>query len=488
MPATLISAFPLVTVILLIASRRVGLLAAGAIGWGLAIAAAALLSADLGTLPAFAALETLKGAWIAWQAIAVILAGLFFYRAVRDQEARLFESTGSAAPFSHRQLYTVCFLLGPFAESATGFGVGCIIAAAALLRLGLGGVPAVVLSLFSQMLVPWGALAVGTLVGAGLSGESETALSFASAVLTMPLLLFYLLLYWRAAAAAGHPVPIAQRADDALWTALLALALTVLSRFLAAELVCLTAAGGLLVLRYFRDRRPDWPALRRTLGQAGPYAVLSLVLIATRVVPPLTQALQSVLVFKPFPGLPAFGALYNPSFWLIVVALGFTLGAGRARRLGALVAEAVRGGWRPAAVTLLFVAMAQILVAAGAAGLIGTALHQAFGPATLLATPLLGAVGGFLTGSNAASNGMMMPVQIAMTTGLCTAETSFWAAAIQNTTGSNFTLLSPIRVAMALALVAPGLSEGTVYRAAWPIAAMLALTLLAEAGVVLAVF
>ena len=480
---TLIAAAPLVTVIALIASRRVGVLPAGIIGWAFAMGAAALLLPAPEQLPLFALVESAKGAWIAWQAVAVILAGMFFYRAIRRHEGALFEAGGGHAAFSHRRLFVICFLLGPFAESATGFGVGCIIAAAALLRMGLSGVPAVVLALFSQILVPWGALAIGTMIGANLAGQSDTALAFASALLSAPLLAGYLLVYWRAAAEAGHPVPAAQRLDDALWTLFLALTLAAASRVVAAELGCIAACGGLLVLRYLRDERPGWADLCRTAASAAPYAVLSLALIATRIVPPLTHALKSVAVLTPFDGLPGFAVFYNPSFWLIAVALGFIFFQARGRgfaEIGPLLAETGRAAWRPAAVTVLFVAMAQILAAAGGTRLIGAALQAALGPATLLAAPLIGAIGGFLTGSGAASNGMMMPVQAAMGIG-----TGLWPAALQNVAATNFTLLSPIRVAMALALAAPDSDEGTVYRAARPIAGMLCLVLLAEAVLLL---
>jgi lactate permease len=480
MLATLIAATPLVAVIGLIATRRVGVLPAGVIGWGLALLAAAFLRPDLSDLPRFAITETLAGAWLGWQAVAVILAGMFFYRVLRRHEAALFEAHAAPAAFSHRQLFAVCFLLGPFAESATGFGVGCIIVVAALLRMGLGGIPAVVLSLFSQMLVPWGALAVGTVIGASLSGQSDSHLAFACALLSGPLLAGYLLVYWHAAGKAGHAVPARQRLDDALWALLLAIALAAASFALPAELGCIAAAGGLLVLRYLRDERPDLAALRRTAGHAAPYAVLTLALVVTRVVPPLAHGLKSLLVFQPFPDLPGFAVLYNPSFWLIAVGLGFVVGARRPGEIGALVAETARAGWRPAAITLLFIATARILSAADAAKLIGAALQAGLGPATLLAAPLLGAIGGFLTGSSSASNGMMMPVQAAMGAG-----TGLWPAALQNTAASNFTLLSPARVSTALALAAPKAGEGSVYRSAWPIAAMLGGVLLAEAAVLL---
>jgi lactate permease len=480
---TLIAAAPLVTVIALIASRRAGVLSAGLIGWALAVGAAAVLLPAPAQLPLFALVESAKGAWIAWQAVAVILAGMFFYRAIRRHEGALFEAGSGHAAFTHRRLFAICFLLGPFAESATGFGVGCIIAAAALLRMGLSGVPAVVLALFSQILVPWGALAIGTMVGASLARQNDTIFAFANALLSAPLLAGYLVVYWRAAAVAGRPVPAAQRLDDAFWTLVLAFALAAASRVVTAELGCIAACGGLLVLRHMRDERPGWAALRRTAASAAPYAVLSLVLIATRIVPPLTHALQSVAVLAPFDGLPSFAMFYNPSFWLIAVALGFVFVMARGRgfaEIGPLLAETGRAAWRPASITVLFVVMAQVLAAAGGTQLIGAALHAALGPATLLAAPLLGAIGGFLTGSGAASNGMMMPVEAAMGVG-----TGLWPAALQNIAATNFTLLSPIRVASALALAAPGTDEGTVYRAARPIAAMLCLVLLAEAAVLL---
>jgi lactate permease len=176
--------------------------------------------------------------------------------------------------------------------------------------------------------------------------------------------------------------------------------------------------------------------------------------------------------------------LYNPSFWLIAVALGFLFSMARGRALGEigpLLTETARSGWRPALITLLFITTAQIVAAAGGARLIGDALHAALGPATLLAAPLLGGIGGFLTGSGGASNGMMMPVEAVMGAG-----TGLWPAALQNTAACNFSLLSPIRVSMALALAAPTADEGTVYRAARPIAVMLCLVLLGEAAMLLA--
>jgi len=129
-------------------------------------------------------------------------------------------------------------------------------------------------------------------------------------------------------------------------------------------------------------------------------------------------------------------------------------------------------------VTIAFVAMAQVLASAGAARLVGASLRAALGSGAPLLGPLFGAVGGFLTGSNSASNGMMMAVQAALGDGL-----GGWPAALQNVAGSNFSLLSPVRVAMAAALVGGIGADAQIYKRAWPIAVMLLAVLLAEAAV-----
>ncbi|GGF36905.1 hypothetical protein GCM10011611_49230 [Aliidongia dinghuensis] len=473
---------PLALVILLIASRRVSIMTAGVIGWLAAIAAARVLRGPVEPFIAWASTESAKGAWLAWQAVAVILAGLFFYRVLRRHEAHLFQAEGPVEAVSRGRVWAVCFLVGPFAESATGFGVGAIVAMAALMRMGLKGPGAAVLALYSQMLVPWGGLAVGTIIGAHLAGMAEPALGLASAVLTLPLLAGYLTLYWVFAGRLTGPVPIVQRVEDSLWTILLGSALWLANRYVATELGGVVAPGALLVVHFLLTQRPDRRALRHAATSALPFAVLAGLLIATRSIPPLTEALRSVAVLTPFADQPSFPVFYNPSFWLVLVGLGVMAATGRLGELPARLGETWHGGWRAAVVTLVFVAMAQVLSAAGAARLVGATLRAGLGPAAPLMGPLFGAVGGFLTGSNSASNGMMMAVQAALGNGL-----AGWTAALQNVAGSNFSLLSPVRVAMAAALVGGAGShvqgaDAQIYKRAWPVAVMLLAILLAEAA------
>src|SRR3954453_20533086 len=141
---TTLALLPLLLVLGLLASGRTGALIAGLAGLLATFAVSALLIWPQG--PAgVAALwqpEVPAGAWLAWQVIAIIAAGMFFHRCTLARHAAGGGEMQGATP---RRLWAGCFLLAPFAEAVTGFGVGYIIALAALRRLGLGGVPMLVL-------------------------------------------------------------------------------------------------------------------------------------------------------------------------------------------------------------------------------------------------------------------------------------------------------------------------------------------------------
>jgi len=428
------AAFPIIAVLILIASRRISVLQAGVVGWLLAAVEAAC-----GFLPrrldvSVVALETLRGTWIAWQSAAVVAAGFFFYLSVRRRESLLTSDVGT---------------------------------------------PAVILALYSQTLVPWGALAVGTIVGSALAHVSPAVLAFATAVLTAPLLAGYLALYWHFLASAGRPVPTRQKADDAVWVLILAISIMAATHFVAVELGVLVSGGTLLAVRWYRDERPTIRHIIGTTIHIAPYLILIGALIVTRSVPSAKTMLRSILTFAPFEDLPDYPIFYNPSFWLLLTGVSVFSMIRLQKEISSAIAETLRRTWRPIALTVVFLAMAQVLASAGAATAIGASLKNTFGTIAQVVAPLIGGLGGFLVGSNAASTGMMMPIQIAL--GI---DNALWPAALQNASASNFTLLSPARVGMAVALARLPGAEAALYRQAWPIGAMLIGLLTIEAAIV----
>lgn len=463
---TILALLPLLLVLGLLASGRVGALKAGLAGLAATLAVSAVLLWPAGGPASVAALwlrEMPAGAWLAWQVIAIIAAGMFFHRCTLTRRG----AAGSEAhPATPRRLWSVCFLLAPFGEAVTGFGVGYIIALAALRRLGLGGVPMLLLGLYSQSLVPWGALATGTTVGATLAGLTPNALGLGSALLQVPIHVFYLLLYWRFARQAGVPVPGAQKLDDAAWTALLLALVWLANRHTDVEIAGAAPTAALLALRFWRDERPGLADLRAALRRNAPYVALTVALCATRLVPPVRDLLRPLWALKPYDNQPAFAPFYAPGFWLISIGLVVLYGA-RAS-IGRTVADTARGAWRSCAVTLAFVVMAELYVGSGMAQQIAEALRAAAGRSAVLSVPLFAGVGGFLTGGGSAGNAMLMPMVTALARAV--AIDPAWIAAVQNSVCTNLTMLSPIRVSMGIGLVAHAVSDADLYRRAWPLA------------------
>jgi lactate permease len=472
----LLAPLPLLLVIGLLATGRASALGAGSAGLLATLGVVATVGVPGGGMPgggisgggasgalALLSAEAPAGLWLAWPVIAIIIAGMFFHRAVSVRQAGTAASTRAVtAP----RLWSLCFLLAPFAESVTGFGVGYVIALAALRGLGIVGMPALLLGLFSQSLVPWGALAVGTTVGAALAGMTPAELGWRTAIVQAPIHALYLLLYWRYARAAGVTVSRAQRIDDAAWTAALLALIAIANRVADPEIAAAAPCALLLALRHWRDDRPSAAQWRAVAQSAAPYAALVLALCLTRLVAPLREALLQIAPWAPLAGKPAFAPLYAPGFW--VIAIGTIVALRSATPLGRLAAETARAAWRPCAVTAVFLLMAQLYQAAGLAEALAGALQALARDAALYAVPPMAAVGGFLTGSAAAASAMLMPMEIALARAM--GLDPGWMAAVQNAVSANLSMLSPIRVSMGVAVAGLAIGEAALYRKAWPLA------------------
>lgn len=465
----LVAALPFLLVPGLLATGRVGVLRAGLAGLVAATASVAILQASTPeqTLRLLGH-EGLAGLWLAMQAVLFIVGGLFFYSCLRTADGSLFSPCGVAVdqPFDRRQLYLACFLVGPFAESATGFGVGMIIALPMIMRSGVSGVAAVVFSLLSQIFVAWGSLGVGSAIGAELAGVGLHDLQVRGAALSAPLLVGHLLVFWWLLKREGRTASSAEMIDDVLWTAALAGALIAANIFVAPELGALVATGALLAVRAVSDEPALLRQPRSVLRTTAPYVALTAILLATRTIPALKNSLQGIFPLSPFADQPVLAPLYHPAMWLAVVGLTTLIAARRTGEVPRVLAEVGRSARVPVVVTVLFVMLAQIAAGGGLAAQVAKSATAMLGSSTLVLTPFLGALSGFLTGSNTASNGMMMTVQAAIAEA-SDADVS-WAAAMQNIAGATFTMLSPTRIASGCALVGMAGAENQAYARAWP--------------------
>ena len=130
----LLWSLPMLVIAGAIAIARLNATQAAALGL-LATVPVAIYAGDTAFGGAQLALALERGAWIGATIAPYILGGLLFWQAAARASAPADGSAASPADARDRRrlLFFACFLVGPFAEAATGFGVG-MLGTVALLR------------------------------------------------------------------------------------------------------------------------------------------------------------------------------------------------------------------------------------------------------------------------------------------------------------------------------------------------------------------
>lgn len=389
----------------------------------------------------------------------VLFAGLVLYHLQRQAGGLEAIARGIVRLNPRYESQVLILILGvaPAVESVSGFGVGTVVVIPVLIALGIAPLQAAQLGLLSQVAIPWGAMAVGTSYAAELTGMNPGATGSRTALLTLPLPLVYALaaLYisggwlalrraWPTAVTSGICLSLG------LWCFTLIVGLE-LAGFLASMcVVLLLAAPGLLTRK---STEPMSPGLTRAVL---PYFVLVGLLVITRLIPAVQDRLQTLGTLD----IQALGLRYtilaSPGFCVLVSAIA----AVPVLRLGFRnLFQALSQAWRqfvPGAVAIIcFLATAQVMRLSGMTSELGTALAT-LGSGYCFASPWLGALGGWLTGSNTGSNALFARLQFeaATQTGL----SPEWLVAGQNAAGSHAAMVSPARTV--LASTGAGLDQG----------------------------
>lgn len=446
----LVQALPLLVLVVLLTLARRGPVVA-------CIAAmAAALPAFLMTRPAEALVPFLRdslaeGAWLALVPVGIVAAGLVFHGAIAGRDA----PDGAKSDGGDR-LFTAAFLLGPFAETVTGFCVGTIFALGVMRRAGVAPVPAAAMSLLTLALIPWGGLGPGTAVGAAISGVSGQELGARNAWIVAAELPFLLLLFWRWSAAAGFNVTLGQRVVQMGWIAAIGASLVLWHRTAPWELCGVLATGPLLALRLLLSDPPrNWRAWQAALSAALPYLLLASVLLGSRL-------WREAPAWQPFAGLPPLAANHA----MVAITLVAMLAALARPNPGRVVADGLQRAWRPALALLVFVLLSRFLSNAGIPQALAHALVELLGPAAPYAAPALAGVSAFFAGTNVGANSTMMPLQSEL--GRLAGMNPAALPAIQN--GTLFLLLAPQVVGMVAGLAGKGVVPASVWRMAWPVA------------------
>lgn len=446
----LIQAIPLLVLVVLLGIVRTSPMVACLAAIASSIPAF-LVGQPLSAVPAFMAGSLAEGAWLAIAPVSIVAAGLVFHEAVMGQ------AQPAAAPGDiPDRLFTAAFLLGPFAETVTGFCVGAIFALGVMRQSGVAGVPAAAMSLLTLALIPWGGLGPGTAVGSAISGVPGQELGARNAWIVAFELPFLLALFWHWSRRAGFPTPAMRKLGQLAWVIAMGVSLILWHRVAPWELVGVLATGPLLALRLLLSDPPRSWATWRAAGLAAlPYLLLAGVLLASRL-------WRGAPALQPFDGLPPIPANHA----MVAIAAVALLVALLRPQPGALIAAALARAWRPALALLAFVLLSRFLSNAGIPQALARALAESLGPAAPFASPVLAGIAAFFAGTNVGANSTMMPLQSEL--GRLAGMDRAALPAIQN--GTLFLLLAPQVVGMVAGLAGRGVTPAAVWRVAWPVA------------------
>lgn len=460
-----------------IATGRVGILTASLMGLFTALVSA-IASAPKEFSIDDAGIALMRGAWIGWIVVPYILGGLLFWRmAIRPGTAEMpIETHLDDARTRRRFLFAACYLIGPFAESATGFGVGIIGTMVLVRRLNFKPIELLTFSLLSQTMIVWGAMGSGAIVSAAYARIDPSNLAVHSGLVFLLFNVLWLPIYWRMADRAGVQVGWTERLSELAWL-VICLGLTILATtLLGPEFAMLSVFGPAIVLRYLIDERPTRAELAVAAQRMLPFTLLIGWLALTRLVPSLNQVLQTEFRINPFAGTPAWSPLFHAGTWLIVAAILVGVLRGERQEFSREVSASWKTGRLAVLTIIVFSMMAEVLSRSGIADGLARGIFSSMGVWSIIVTPIISAVFGALANSGNAANGLFMASQqsLAAEAGLNVAA----VVALQHASALSLNMVSPVRMSIVCNLAGTPGHERSAYRAMMPFVAVIALVVM----------
>ncbi len=500
----LLAASPILIVLALMLLARWGGQRAGPVGWLAGIVVAALA---FGLTPEVLWVSQAKGVLLALYVLVVLWPALLLYNIVRQVGG--IDALAGALQRAIRKrgvlLLVVAWAFSGALEGLAGFGIPIAIVAPMLVGLGVMPVTAVAaVAVGHAWAVTFGDMGVILQSLVAVTGIEPATLAPAAALM---LGLACLLCGLATAHILRHNVswPVVATIAGVMAGAQALLALIGLTPLaaLGAGLAGIAAGVWLGRARPRRARDPEPEdaaqpgatdsrpaALCPTLAVYGGLALLMTVLIG---VPPVKAALDPVVWRVAFPQVStlngfvtpagfgqAFRIFTHPGASILLVAV---LSALFYRRVGlgnlAGWSEALRATWRaaaPASVGILsMVGLSALMEHCGMTLLLAQGLSALMGGAFVLASPLVGILGAFATGSNTNSNVLFGPMQKSIAGLLHIAPAVLLAA--QTAGGSLGSMIAPAKLIVGCSTVGLAGRDGDVLRITLPYGVLIGLAL-----------
>ncbi|OXS73795.1 hypothetical protein B1B04_11850 [Lysinibacillus sp. KCTC 33748] len=368
-----------------------------------------------------------------------------------EQAGAIEKIASSISTSTNDRIYQVLILalgLSPLIESISGFGLAVIVIAPILIALGFHPIQSALIALISLCIIPWGTLAMGTIIGSTLADIPLTSLGIVSASMCIPIYIYFAFLV--TFIGAGKEA-VKEKSSSVLFTGLLlGASVWFCNWFISVELAGLFGSLTVIAATFFTIKRKNEESFSKSqkdlFKNLSPYLLLITLLFTSRMLLPLKKILLTwTITIEKFNF--QFSPLYAPGFFLMVVCI-FTIVVFKLNRIGILesIKLTINKCYPIIITTFLYIVVSEIMSQSQMIKVLSSVAAQSFGQYFVLITPLIGAIGGFLTGSNTASNTMFIRLQT--TTAQQIGISPLLAASAQNVSSSLMTMVNPSRVAL----------------------------------------
>lgn len=439
---------------------------------------AAVVALHFSGVLAEGAFTSLTILWILWPALA-----LHHHQQACGALDALRAGLGRLTTAAPLQAVLVGWFLALFFEGAAGFGTPVALAAPLLVGLGIAPVQAVVLALLGHAVgVSFGALGTPVLTQAALSGLDGAGLAWRTAALHATVggvLMLFFVRTLAATAPARAPGGWRLGAGTAAFAAASFLVPSLLfAVWLGPELATLGGAlvGGAIFMLWLRRRGTQaragegagppgggvGPGLLRALW---PYALLTLLVVATRAFPLLSEWLRGVTIQWHWAG--SYSGRMQPwvhpgTLLFLALLLGARLQGVPTRGVASALGRAARQLVPVTMALLAMLCLSRLMLHAGMIDALQRVAATSLGAAWPLVAPAVGALGSFITGSATASNVLFtsLQVQTAQALGLPVP----WLVAAQGFGAAIGNIICPHNVVAGAATVGLAGREGEILR------------------------
>lgn len=368
------------------------------------------------------------------------------------------------ATSTDNRIYQVLLLalgLSPLIEAVSGFGLAVIVIAPILIALGFTTIQSSLIALISLCIIPWGTLAMGTIIGASLGNIALVDLGVGSALMCIPIYIYFafLVTYIGVGKAA-----IKKKWLQILWIGLLlGGSVWLCNRFISVELAGLVGALTVIATLFIMISLNNKIHSNELFKNISPYLLLIFLLFASRTLTPIKDFLIELCTVTIKSYQFQLAVLYSPGFFLLLVCF-FSCVLFRLNRATIFdsIQLTIHKCYTVLLTTFLYIVVSNMMSEAKMIQLLAFTAANSFGSFFVFITPLIGATGGFLTGSNTASNTMFIRIQTETAVQIGASPTML--ACIQNVSSSLMTMVNPSRIALSCSVCKITTHENMVQR------------------------